>query len=49
VRVATMEYMVPEKAPQPKNVLESLVWDREKEVDRMRERFPMSRALVRRQ
>ena len=34
-----MDYFVPEKVPQPKNVLESLVWDREKEVDRARERF----------
>ena len=34
-----------EKVPQPKNVLESLVWDREKEVDRMRERFQLARAL----
>lgn len=39
VRVASMDYFVPEKVPQPKNVLESLVWDREKEVDRARERF----------
>ena len=46
VRVASMDYVVPEKAPQPKNVLESLVWDREKDVDRMRERFQMARALV---
>jgi hypothetical protein len=45
VRVASMDYYVPEKVPQPKNVLESLVWDREKEVDRARERFQMARAL----
>ena len=42
VRVASMDYFVPEKVPQPKNVLESLVWDREKEVDRARERFQVS-------
>jgi hypothetical protein len=52
VRVASMDYFVPEKVPQPKNVLESLVWDREKEVDRARERFQvrcceMQLALVR--
>ena len=46
VRVASMDYVVPEKAPQPKNVLESLVWDREKDVDRLRERFQLARALV---
>mmetsp|Transcript_4803 Transcript_4803/g.4958 ORF Transcript_4803/g.4958 Transcript_4803/m.4958 type:complete len:467 (+) Transcript_4803:1574-2974(+) len=45
VRVASMDYYIPEKVPQPKNVLESLVWDREKEVDRARERFQMARAL----
>lgn len=36
VRVATMDFFIPEKAPQPNNVLESLVWDREKEIDRVR-------------
>lgn len=41
-----MDYFIPEKAPQPSNVLESLVWDREKEVDKMRERFQLARALA---
>jgi len=46
VRVASLDYVVPEKAPQPSNVLESLVWDREKDVDRLRERVPMARAMM---
>lgn len=46
VRVATMEFYVPEKIPQPANVLESMVWDREKEIDRFRERFQLNRALM---
>jgi hypothetical protein len=46
VKVGTMDYFVPEKLPQPRYVLESLVWDREKEVDRLRERFQLSRALM---
>eukprot|EP01041_Mallomonas_annulata_P005863 gene5863-11839_t len=46
VRVAGMDYFVPDKLPQPKNVLESIVWDREKEMDRLREKMPMARALV---
>jgi indole-3-glycerol phosphate synthase len=46
VRVATMEFYVPEKIPQPANVLESMVWDREKEIDRFRERFQLTRALL---
>lgn len=37
---------MPEKTPQPENTLESLCWEREKECDRMRERFPVSRALT---
>ena len=45
VRVGTMDYFVPEKLPQPENYLESLVWDREKDIDRMRERFQLARAL----
>jgi small ligand-binding sensory domain FIST len=46
VRVATMDYVIPEKSPQPSNVLESIVWDREQAVDRMRERFQMTKALM---
>ena len=46
VRVASLDYVVPEKAPQPSNVLESLVWEREKDVDRLRERLPMARAMM---
>mmetsp|Transcript_28210 Transcript_28210/g.40169 ORF Transcript_28210/g.40169 Transcript_28210/m.40169 type:complete len:928 (+) Transcript_28210:19-2802(+) len=46
VRVASMDYFIPEKIPQPSNFLESLVWDREKEVDKMRERFQLARALA---
>ena len=41
-----MDYMVPDKIPLPRNVLESLVWDREKDVERMKERYPMPRALL---
>ena len=46
VRVATMEFTVPEKQPQPANTLESLCWDRDKDLDRQRERFPLNRALI---
>lgn len=45
VKVASMDYVIPEKAPQPSSVLESLVWERERDVDRMRERFQLARAL----
>ena len=45
VKVASMDYVVPEKAPQPSCLLESMVWDRERDVDRMRERFQLARAL----
>ena len=46
VKILSMEFGVPEKAPQPSNTLESLVWGRDKDLDRMRERFPMTRALL---
>jgi hypothetical protein len=45
VKVASMDYVIPEKAPQPSNVLESLVWEREREVDRQRERFQLAHAF----
>ena len=41
-----MDYVIPEKSPQPLNVLESMVWDREQAVDRARERFQMTKALM---
>ncbi len=46
VRVASMDYVIPEKVPQPRNVLESVVWDRERDVDRLRERFQLTKALM---
>ena len=46
VRVAGMDYFVPDKVPQPMNVLESLVWDREKNVDSQKEKFPQQRAML---
>ena len=45
VRVATMEFVVPDKLPQPRNYLESLVWERESEVNVLRDRFQLARAL----
>jgi indole-3-glycerol phosphate synthase len=45
VRVASMDYLVPEKQPNPSNFLESLVWDREKDVNRMREALQLARAI----
>ena len=45
VRVGTMDFSVPEKLPQPRNYLESMVWSREIEVDIMRERFQLVRAI----
>ena len=45
VRVASMDYFVPDKLPQPRNLLESLVWERDKDLDRLREKVPLPRAL----
>lgn len=41
-----MDYFVPEKAPLPRNVLESLVWGRESDVERLKERFALPRAMT---
>ena len=46
VRVASMDFFIPEKVPQPQNVLESIVWECEKEVDKTRERFQLARAIT---
>lgn len=46
VKVGSMDFSVPSALPQPQNVLESLVWDREKDIDRQRERYATNRALL---
>lgn len=46
VKVGDMDFIVPDKLPMPNSYLESMVWDRDKDVDRGRERYPAARALV---
>lgn len=45
LKVGSMDYFVPDKLPRPRHVLEAFCWEREKEVDRLRERYAMNRAL----
>jgi indole-3-glycerol phosphate synthase len=40
--VSTVEWSVVEKTAQPSSVLEGYMWDKETEVDRLRERVPLS-------
>ncbi len=45
VKVGTLDYSIPDKAPKPTSFYESLLWDRDKVVDRLREQYPNTRAL----
>ncbi|CAM9321707.1 unnamed protein product, partial [Ascophyllum nodosum] len=42
-----VQYSVAETVPQPSNSLEALVWEKEAEVDRQRDRWPMSMLVSR--
>eukprot|EP01031_Cornospumella_fuschlensis_P028222 gene28222-34080_t len=46
VKVGDLDFIVPDKLPLPGSYLESMVWDRDKDVDRGRERYPAARALL---
>ena len=41
VRVAHLEYAVPHDEEEPKNILEKIVWAKDREVDAARERVPL--------
>ena len=41
VRVAPLEYAVPHDEEEPKNILEKIVWAKDREVDAARERVPL--------
>ena len=41
VRVAHLEYAVPHDEEEPRNILEKIVWAKDREVDAARERVPL--------
>ena len=41
VRVAHLEYAVPHDEEEPKNILEKIVWAKDRDVDAARERVPL--------
>lgn len=45
IRVAMLEFDIPDKLPNPTNFLESKVWQRENEIEILRERFTLPRAI----
>lgn len=42
ISVATLEYKIKAEDSEPRNILEKIVWHKETEVDRMREKVPLS-------
>ncbi|MEB3247475.1 MAG: indole-3-glycerol phosphate synthase TrpC [Synechococcus sp.] len=43
VRVAHLEYAVPHEQEEPRNILEKIVWAKDREVDAARERVPLQK------
>ena len=43
VRVAHLEYAVPHDQEEPRNILEKIVWAKDREVDAARERVPLQK------
>ena len=41
VRVAHLEYAVPHDEQEPRNILEKIVWAKDREIDAARERVPL--------
>jgi hypothetical protein len=43
--VSTVEWSVAEKTAKPTSALEGYMWEKETQVDRMRERFPLAQVM----
>ncbi len=41
VKVVNLEYSIPHEEAKPRNILEEIVWQKDKEVDQARERLPL--------
>ena len=47
VRVANLEYAVPHTEAQPRNVLEKIVWEKDREVAIARDQKPLAKLIER--
>ncbi len=45
VKVANLEYAIPHKEAEPRNILEKIVWEKVREVDIARERLPLPKLI----
>ena len=45
VQVENLEYAIPHKDSEPRNILEKIVWEKEREVTLARERVPLSKLI----
>ena len=41
VKVAHLEYAIPHEEGEPRNILEKIVWEKDREVAKARERMPL--------
>ena len=45
VQVENLEYAIPHKDSEPRNILEKIVWEKEREITLARERVPLSKLI----
>ncbi|WP_320677236.1 indole-3-glycerol phosphate synthase TrpC [Prochlorococcus sp. MIT 1300] len=43
VKVASLEYSIPHEDSQPRNILEKIVWEKDREVENLRKRVPLEK------
>ena len=46
IRVANLEYAIPHRQEEPRNVLEKIVWQKDREVSIARDRIPLSKLIT---
>ena len=47
VQVAHLEYAIPHKESEPRNILEKIVWEKDREIEIARQRMPLAQLKAR--
>ena len=47
VQVAHLEYAIPHEESEPRNILEKIVWEKDREIETARQRMPLAKLKAR--
>ena len=47
VQVAHLEYAIPHEDSEPRNILEKIVWEKDREIESARQRMPLAQLKAR--